>query len=128
MLMSNVQSVAKITAWGMAMNKIPNHKIDKEILALSPFRNYNETIIATREDGIYTVQHWQTQILKYDISNSEIIYLTPGVISQTTGRLVGRILRSLPRQAIENYLLASDLTGYERSRIVRMAGLETYLP
>lgn len=128
MLMSNVQSVAKITAWGMAMTKIPNHKIDKEILALSPFRNYNETIIATREDGIYTVQHWQTQILKYDISNSEIIYLTPGVISQTTGRLVGRILRSLPRQAVENYLLASDLTGYERSRIVRMAGLESHLP
>jgi len=128
MLMLNVPSVARITMWGLAMTKIPNHKIEKEILALRPFENYNGTIVATLENGFYAIRHWETQILMYDTLNSEIIYLTPGVISQTTGRLVGRILRSLPRKAIENYLLASNLTGYERSRIVRMAGLEVHLP
>ena len=70
MWMLNVPSVARITMWGLAMTKIPNHKIEKEILALSPFENYNGTIVATIENGFYAIRHWETQILMYDTLNS----------------------------------------------------------
>jgi hypothetical protein len=106
------------------MAKIANHKIEAHISALAPFVNYNGTIVADRKDGLYEVWHWATKILTYNINTGEIGYLLPSVVSQTTSTLVGRIVRNLPRQAVEQWLLSNpELSNYNRKRFVRMARL-----
>jgi hypothetical protein len=85
--------------------RIANHKIDAEIRALRPFTNYNATITAELDErGWYRIVHWRTTILEFDTNTSQIISLQVRYISQTTSTLVGRILRALPRQAVEDYL------------------------
>jgi hypothetical protein len=105
------------------MTKIPNWKIEKEISALCPFTNYNESIIATRENGIYAISHWETEILKYDINTGLIQFLYTNNRSQTTSTLVGRIVRNLPRQAVVKFLVETELGKYDLSRLVKMARL-----
>lgn len=102
------------------MTRIANYEIDSQIRKFQPFVNYNGTITATMSDaGIYTITHWRTTILEYNIHTHEIVSLTTGYISQTTSTLVGRILRSLPTTAVEKFL------GYyspspEKKRLLRM--------
>lgn len=99
--------------------RIPNHKIDAEIRALAPFTNYNATITAEIDArGVYRIVHWRTTILEYDTNRGRINWLEVSYISQTTSALVGRILRSLPRTAVEAYLpwivRKSDMTRVKR--------------
>jgi hypothetical protein len=108
------------------MAKIANHKIEKHISTLTPFVNYNGTIIAGRNETTYSVYHWSTEILNYNINTGEIVYLMPNSISQTTSTLVGRIVRSLPRQAVVNWLTTnSDVSLYNLKRIARLARIDS---
>ncbi len=108
------------------MPKIANHKIDKHISTLTPFVNYNGTIVAGRNETTYSVYHWSTEILNYNINTGEIVYLMPSSISQTTSTLVGRIVRNLPRQAVVNWLTTrADVSLYNLKRIARMARIDS---
>lgn len=106
------------------MTRIANYEINSLIKKFQPFVNYNGTIVATMSDeGIYTITHWRTTILEYNIHTHEIVSLATGYISQTTSTLVGRILRSLPQTAVERFL------GYyspspEKRRLVRMLNIK----
>jgi hypothetical protein len=104
------------------MAKVANYKIAELIKTQTPFINYNATIVATlNADGIYEIVHWQTKVLTYNTNTGEIVYLYPTSFSQTTSALIGRIVRSLPRQAVLDYLAKSpDLTKYNAKRIYKM--------
>ena len=98
---------------------IPNHAIANKIAGLEPFVNYNGTITATREEsGQYVIQHWSTEILRYDMNNRTIKSMAHGFISQTTSSLVGRIVRNLPDTAVDSYLAQID--SWDRKRIAKM--------
>ena len=85
--------------------RIANYKIDAEIRALAPFTNYNATITAEIDArGVYRIIHWRTTILEFNTNTNQIIHLRADYISQTTSTLLGRILRALPRDAVENFL------------------------
>ena len=85
--------------------RIANHQIDSMIRELMPFTNYNATITAELDErGWYRIIHWRTTILEFDTNTNRIISLQVGYISQTTSTLVGRILRNLPKSAVEAYL------------------------
>jgi len=105
------------------MAKIANYEIEKHISTLTPFVNYNSTIVAGRNETTYSVYHWSTEILNYNINTGEIVYLLPSSISQTTSTLVGRIVRNLPRPAVIKFLVETELSKYDRTRIVKMARL-----
>ena len=108
------------------MAKIANHKIEAHISTLTPFVNYNNTIVAGRNETTYSVYHWSTEILNYNINTGEIVYLMPVVVSQTTSTLVGRIVRNLPRQAVVKWLSTNpDVSLYNLKRIARMARLDS---
>lgn len=106
------------------MARIANYEINAHIKKFQPFVNYNGTITATMSDaGIYTIVHWNTPILDYNIHTHEIIFLKDQYISQTTSTLVGRILRSLPQTSVERFL------GYyspspQKRRLVRMLNIK----
>lgn len=105
------------------MARIANYEINSHIQKFQPFVNYNGTIIAEMSDtGIYSVVHWRTVILEYNIHTHEIISLADGYISQTTSTLVGRILRSLPSRAVENFLGYYSPSPTKR-RLVRMLNI-----
>ena len=105
------------------MKRIPNHKINPMITGLLPFTNYNATITAEiDEKGIYRINHWSTTILEYDTYTNRILRLRVDYISQTTSTLVGRILRGLPRLAVENYF-PYIVTKDEIRRVRRMLGI-----
>lgn len=107
------------------MAKIANYEIEKHISTLTPFVNYNSTIVAGRNETTYSVYHWSTEILNYNINTGEIVYLLPVSISQTTSTLVGRIVRSLPRQAVVGWLSSNpDVSLYNLKRIARMARID----
>jgi hypothetical protein len=96
-----VEELAK----GGNLMRIANYKIESQIRELKPFVNYNGTITAEIDErGIYRITHWRTTILEYDTTRDRLNWLEVGYISQTTSALVGRILRSLPRPAVEAYL------------------------
>lgn len=87
------------------MARIANYEIDSHIRKFQSFVNYNGTITAdTSNTGIYSIVHWNTVILEYNIHTHEIVFLADWKISQTTSTLVGRILRSLPTNAVEKFL------------------------
>ena len=105
------------------MTRIANYEINSQIQKFQPFTNYNATIVATMSDaGIYTITHWRTTILEYNIHTHEIVSLADGYISQTTSTLVGRILRSLPKSAVERYLGYISPSPTKR-RLVRMLNI-----
>lgn len=85
--------------------RTPNYKLESLIRELKPFTNYNATITAEIDaKGIYRIVHWRTTILEFDTNTNQIVFLQAGYISQTTSALVGRILRALPRPAVEAIL------------------------
>jgi hypothetical protein len=71
------------------------------------------------DTGIYTITHWRTTILEYNIHTHEIKFLADGYISQTTSALVGRILRSLPAVSVERFL-AYYSPSPTKKRLLRM--------
>ncbi len=109
------------------MARIANYEINSHIQKFQPFVNYNGTIVAEMSDaGIYTIVHWRTTILEYNIHTHEIVSLSDGYISQTTSTLVGRILRSLPSHAVEKFLGYYSPSPTKR-RLVRMLNVR-YVP
>ena len=105
------------------MSKIANYKIGEKIAKHQAFTNYNGTIVAKHFDnGLYILHHWDTHILSYNTILNKIDYLQVGYISQTTSALVGRILRSLPRQAVLDFI-AQLPSKYDQRRLSRMLWL-----
>lgn len=87
------------------MIRIANHKIPEYINTLTDFVNYNRTITGNFVNSdLYEVWHWNTKILSYNATTKRIEGLTAGYISQTTSTLVGKLLRSLPEEAVNAYL------------------------
>lgn len=115
----------------MSNNRIPNHRIDSLVADLEPFTNYNQTIRGYQAESraigapldtaraIYAVIHHRTQILAFDLETQTITHLADWYISQTTSRLVGRILRSLPRESVIRYL-DSMTNKHDQARLARM--------
>lgn len=102
--------------------RLPNREISAEIETLSPFTNYNSTIRAEVDSaGIYRITHWRTTILEFDKNTGRILFLQVGYISQTTSALVGRILRALPRQAVEDYF--PHIPKHDFKRVRGMLGI-----
>lgn len=89
------------------MSRIANYKIDEAVRNLQDFTNYNGTIYGTNvftEDGAkYIVVHWNTKVLEYSPKQG-LTYLLTGYRSQTTSTLTGRLLRSLPRQQVLEFI------------------------
>jgi hypothetical protein len=102
------------------MARIANHKIDEKISNLESFENYNATIHAVRSGERYSIVHWNTVILDYNIESSKIATLATGYISQTTSTLVGRIVRALPRSVVFDLLSNPEMPTYDKRRILRM--------
>ena len=109
------------------MKRIPNYQIDNKLAYLDEFTNYNDTIEGRRFGDTYTVRHWSTTILTYDIASHDITQLAWPFISQTTSTLIGRILRNVPREAVTKFFAYHDehgtLPAEDRRRLARMAGV-----
>jgi hypothetical protein len=99
--------------------RIANYEIERKIVALDSFTNYNATIHAVHSGNRYSIVHWNTVILEYNTNTNTIDFLASGYISQTTSALVGRILRSLPRGSVEAYLAALP-PSHTKKRLTRM--------
>jgi hypothetical protein len=100
--------------------RIANFKIEEKIRNLESFENYNNTISAVRSGNRYSIVHWRTPILEYNVDTKTIELLRSDYISQTTSTLVGRILRSLPMVAVEDYLVRLVHVSSTKKRLIRM--------
>jgi hypothetical protein len=107
---------------GVCIVRLPNHKLNTEISAFKEFDNYNLSILGRRSGNTYTITHWNTKVLEYDLSKNEIVYLYETHFSQTTSALVGRIIRSLPASAVMAFIEKLDSKPKQR-RFVRMLGI-----
>ncbi len=103
------------------MPRIPNWKINEQVKDLNEFANYNSTIVAVRTSSEYVVVHWNTTILRYNFIDKKVSFLLEDYRSQTTSTLIGRLVRSLPRQTVIDYITGvSDKNN--RQRLRRMLG------
>ena len=105
----------------MTNPRIPNYQIDNRVTGFAPFENYNGTISGRYQGATYVVRHWGTDVLVYNMDTSTIEELAEDYISQTTSHLVARLLRNLPRQAVDAYLDGAVLES-NRKRLTRMVG------
>jgi len=105
----------------MSGGRIPNHAMDNYIAAFATFENYNGTITGRHHGPLYIVRHWGTDILVYNMDTAAIEEMEEDYISQTTSHLVARLLRNLPRQAVDAYLDGAVLES-NRKRLTRMVG------
>ena len=107
--------------------RVPNWKLDKLLADRVPFTNYNATIVGElRPDGIYTITHWRTEIVRIDttlraLGKDAVVFAEFGYISQTTSTLQGRIIRNaLTRREVLNlmdwYLNQGDKVMFNRIR------------
>ena len=103
------------------MPRIPNWKINEQVKDLNEFANYNNTIVAVRTSSQYVVVHWNTTILRYDFADEKISFLLEDFRSQTTSTLVGRLVRSLPRKSVIDYITSVGDKN-NRQRVRRMLG------
>ena len=108
------------TTWDTARKGklIPNYKIDEKLKNFESFENYNRSITATREGSLYSVVHWDTVILNYDVDKSEILFFRSYYISQTTSTLVGRLIRAFPQATFDKLLKRER--QQDRPRLRRM--------
>jgi hypothetical protein len=97
---------------------IPNYKIDEKLKNFESFENYNKSITAVRKGSLYSVTHWDTVILNYDVDNSEILFFRSYYISQTTSTLVGRLIRAFPQATFDKLL--ERQRQQDRPRLRRM--------
>jgi hypothetical protein len=102
------------------MARIANYEIDSKLEKFESFVNYNNTIVGTRWGSRYTVVHWNTVILDYDVDKREIDTIALGYISQTTSTLLGRVIRALPQEVVEDLLKQIPHRSAQR-RILSMA-------
>lgn len=117
------------TTWDTARKGklIPNYKIDGKLKNFESFENYNRSITATREGSLYSVVHWDTVILNYDVDKSEILFFRSYYISQTTSTLVGRLIRAFPQATFDKLL--ERQRPQDRPRLRRMRkGSSNYTP
>jgi hypothetical protein len=108
------------TTWDTARKGklIPNYKIDEKLKNFESFENYNRSITAVREGSLYSVTHWDTVILNYDVDKSEILFFRSYYISQTTSTLVGRLIRAFPQATFDRLL--ERQRQQDRPRLRRM--------
>lgn len=102
------------------MARIPNYKIDDKLKNFDSFENYNATIVGERIGSTYKVTHWRTTILEYDLDTKKVHTIALGYISQTTSTLLGRIIRALPIEVVEDLVRAMPYPAGKR-RILSMA-------
>jgi hypothetical protein len=102
------------------VKKIANYEIDSKLEKFESFVNYNKTIVGERWGSRYTLVHWNTVILDYDVESKEIETIALGYISQTTSTLLGRVIRALPRDVVEELLKQIPYRSSQR-RIMSMA-------
>ena len=103
----------------MSNPRIPNYQIDNRVTGFAPFENYNGTISGRYQGATYVVRHWGTDVLVYNMRANRIDGLAEDFISHTTSTLIGRLLRNLPRQAVDAYLDGAVLES-NRRRLARM--------
>jgi hypothetical protein len=108
------------TSWdtNRKKNLIPNYKIDEKLKNFESFENYNRTITAVRNGSLYSITHWDTVILNYDVDNSEILFFRSYFISNTTSKLVGRLIRAFPQETFDRLL--ERQRPQDRPRLMRM--------
>lgn len=87
---------------------------------LRPFVNYNATITAEIENGVYTVTHWRTVMLRYNVHTNVIEDIRADYISQTSSSLLGKLVRNIDRLAVDRWLASANLPKYDALRIKRM--------
>lgn len=106
------------------IKRVPNYKLEPLMRSLSEFTNYNNTISAqiTADTNKYVVFHWATKVLEYDINTETIDYLHTPFVSQTTSSLIGKLLRSLPKQSVMDFIPTIE-SDKDRKRITRMFGI-----
>ena len=115
---------------GLVVNKrVPNYKLEPLMRSFSDFTNYNNTISANTNpaDNKYVVWHWSTKVLEYDLNTNKIVFLQTSFISQTTSNLIGKLLRSMPRQSVLDFLPTIE-SDKDRKRISRMYGVRNVVP
>jgi hypothetical protein len=105
----------------MSNPRIPNYQIDNRVTGFAPFENYNGTISGRYQGATYVVRHWGTDVLVYNMRANCIDGLAEDYISQTTSTLIGRLLRNLPRHAVDHYLTDRAHPG-NMKRLTRMVG------
>jgi hypothetical protein len=108
------------TTWDTARKGklIPNYKIDEKLKTFESFENYNRSITAVRNGSLYSITHWDTVILNYDVDNSEILFFRSYFISNTTSKLVGRLIRAFPQETFDRLL--ERQRPQDRPRLQRM--------
>jgi hypothetical protein len=108
------------TTWDTARKGklIPNYKIDEKLKTFESFENYNRTITAVRNGSLYSITHWDTVILNYDVDTSEILFFRSYFISNTTSKLVGRLIRAFPQETFDRLL--ERQRPQDRPRLMRM--------
>jgi hypothetical protein len=99
-------------------NLIPNYKIDEKLENFESFENYNRSITAVRNGSLYSITHWDTVILNYDVDKSEILFFRSYFISNTTSKLVGRLIRAFPQATFDRLL--ETQRQQDRPRLMRM--------
>ena len=67
------------------------------------------------------MRHWGTDVLVYNMDTAAIEEMEEDYISQTTSHLVARLLRNLPRYAVDHYLTDRAHPG-NMKRLTRMVG------
>lgn len=107
------------------MKRIANYQIDKTVNNLAPFVNYNGTIegdiLITDEAKTYSVWHWSTKILSFNLETGNIDFFNTDYFSQTTSTLQGRLLRNLPKASVAKFLTIYPMTADNQKRLRRMA-------
>lgn len=107
---------------GICIVRLANYKLNTEISSFREFENYNLSILGRRSGNLYTITHWGTKVLEYDLNKNEIVYLYETHYSQTTSALVGRVIRSLPKSAVAVFIEQLDSKPKQR-RFLRMLGV-----
>jgi hypothetical protein len=112
-----------ITLQNPQRKRVPNYKLGALLAERIPFTNYNATITATLENGLYEVTHWETLIWQFDTERNATGYINLNHISQTTSTLLGRILRVLPdREKSEMLERLHQTDKHNFYRVRRMLG------
>ena len=75
--------------------RIANHQIDQMFRERVPFKNYNASIVAENNAGLYSVWHWDTHLFSLDTDTGQVTFFSIAYYSQTTSTLQGRIVREL---------------------------------
>lgn len=86
---------AEMRAEMKTQKRIANYQIDQMFRERVPFKNYNASIVAENNEGLYSVWHWDTHLFSLDTNTGRVLTFNLAYYSQTTSTLQGRIVREL---------------------------------